>query len=156
MKFTNILVPVNEGDTGESAFRLACQLSKGSNAKLYALYVIEIKQEIPLDAEVDGTLGESILSRIETVGKKEKCKVKATMLQARHAGPAIVQEASDKEVSLIVLGISFKRQFNQFKLGDTASYLLRNAPCPIILWQDQTSVTSPTATNHQNRLITEV
>ena len=152
MKFKKILVPVSEEEAGESAFRLACQLSKESNARLYALHIIEVKQELPLDTEVDAAHGESVLGRVEVVGKQEKCKVKAGILQARHAGPAIVQEASDSEVGLIVLGISFKRRFGEFTLGETASYLLKNSPCPVILWHEQLTVTSPTASNHQGEI----
>ena len=104
---------------------VACQLSKENNARLYALHIIEVKQELPLDAEVDAAQGESVLSRIEAVGKQKKCKVEAGILQARHAGPAIVQEATERETGLIILGISFKRRFGEFTLGDTVSYVSR-------------------------------
>ena len=154
MKFTKILVTVSEEEAGESAFRLACQLSKENNARLYALHIIEVKQELPLDAEVDAAQGESVLSRIEAVGKQKKCKVEAGILQARHAGPAIVQEATERETGLIILGISFKRRFSEFTLGDTVSYVLENAPCPVILWHEQLGATPTTGSNHQGESIT--
>ena len=130
-------MPIKGDKTGENAFRLACGLYKESKAKLYALYVIEVKQELPLDAQVDPTKGETILGRIEAVGQEEKYPVEAEYVQARHAGPAIVQEALEKGVELIVLGIPYKRRFGQFTLGETASYILKNAPCPVILWREQ-------------------
>ena len=137
-----ILVPVKGDETGENAFRLACGLSKASKAKLHALFIIEVKQELPVDAEVDPVQGEAILGRIEAVGHEEKCQVEAECLQARHAGPAIVQEALERGFELIVLGIPFKRRLGQFSIGETASHILKNAPCPVILWSEQTKVTS--------------
>ena len=137
-----ILVPVKGDKTGEEAFRLACGLSKENKAKIYALYIIVVKQELPLDAQIDPTQGEAILGRIEAMGHEGKCHVEAEYLQARHPGPAIVQEALEREVDLIVLGVPYKRHLGQFTLGETAPYVLKNAPCPVILWREQARITS--------------
>ena len=144
MNVNRILVPINEDKTGENAFRLACGLCKANKAKLYALYIIEVKRELPIDAEVDSAYGETVLGRMEAVGKEEKCQVEAEYLQARHAGPAIIQEATERAVELIVLGIPYKRRLGQFSLGETASYILKYAPCPVILWREQARVTRST------------
>ena len=137
MDVERILVPIIGDKAGEEAFRLACGLSKESKAKLYALYIIEVKQELPLDAEVDSSQGEAILGRIEAVSQEEKCRVEAEYLQARQAGPAIVQESIERRVGLIVLGVPYRRRFGQFTLGHTPAYILKNAPCPVILWREQ-------------------
>ena len=145
MNVKKILVPVTGDEAGEEAFRLACELAKESKAKLYARYVIEVGQNLPVDAEVDPTeagQAESILDRIEAVAHAEKCQVDANCRQARNAGPAIVEESVDMEVGLIVLGIPDRRRFGQFTLGETAYYVLKNAPCPVILWREQTRGTS--------------
>ena len=139
----NVLIPTKGDDVGEDAFRLACGICKENKAKLYALYVIEVKQELPLDAEVDPRLGENILGRIEALGSQAKCPVAAEYVQARHSGPAIVQEALERKIDLIILGIPYKRRLGQFTLGDTASYALKNAPCPVILWRERTAFASP-------------
>ena len=144
MNVKKILVPVTGDDAGEEAFRLACELAKESKARLYARYVIEVGRNLPVDAEVDATEAaeaESILDRIEAVAHAEKCHVDANCRQARNAGPAIVQESVDIEVGLIVLGVPDKRRFDQFSLGETAHYVLKNAPCPVILWRQRTKPT---------------
>lgn len=133
-----ILVPVKGDGTEEEAFRLACRIAKETKAHLYALYVIEVKQELPLDVEVDPTQAEAILDRLEALGHEERCRIKAEYLQARQAGPAIVQEAQKACVELIVLGIHYRRRFGQFVLGSTTSYVLENAPCPVVLWREKT------------------
>lgn len=139
----NVLIPTKGDDVGQDAFRLACGICKENKAKLYALYVIEVKQELPLDAEVDPNLGEHILGRIEALGSQLRCRVAAEYVQARHSGPAIVQEALERKIDLIVLGIPYKRRLGQFTLGETASYVLKNASCPVILWREGTGSGSP-------------
>ena len=143
LRLRNVLVPTKGDKIGEDAFRLACGICKDHKAKLYALYVIEVTQELPLDAELDPTHGESILGQIEAVGAEEKCAVAGEYVQARHSGPAIVQEALERKIDLIVLGIPYKRSLGQFTLGDTATYILKNAPCPVILWREQARIPSP-------------
>ena len=140
----NILVAIRGGNAGEEAFRLACGIAKGTKGKIYALYVIEVKQELPLDAEIDPSKGEEILRRIEALGKEEKCHMEGEYLQARQAGPAIVQEAINRVSELIVLGIPHQRNHGQFALGDTATYVMKNAQCPVILWREQASAAAAT------------
>ena len=143
-KAKTILVPINGGEATLEAFRLGCSMSRDQKAKLYALHVIEVKNDLPVDAEVDASKGEAILVRIEAVGADSKCQVQAKYLQARRAGPAIVQEASNREVALIVLGIPYKRKLGRFVIGETASYILKNALCPVILWREQVGPVSET------------
>jgi nucleotide-binding universal stress UspA family protein len=167
MNVRKILVPVKGDESGEDAFRLACELSRDTKARLYALYVIGVRQELPLDAEVDTTQGEAILNRIEAMSQElpldaevdttqgeailnrieamsqeEKCPVEAAYLQARRAGPAIVQEALERGIDLIVLGAPYKQRFGQFTLGGTTLFVLKNAPCPVILRREQIGVAS--------------
>ena len=85
----NILVPVRGYRADVEAFRLACGLGHEAKSKLYALYVIEVKRELPVDAEVTSEVGkgEEILSEIETVSREEKAVVSAEILQARQENP---------------------------------------------------------------------
>ena len=140
MNTKSILVPVDGGSAGESAFRLACRLARESRARLYAVHIIEVTHDLPLDAEVDPSHAEAALDRIEAVSHEEKYKVEAQCLQARSAGPAIVEEASQRGTDLIVVGISYKRPMGRvggrFTVGETASYLLSNAPCAVVLWRE--------------------
>ena len=135
-----ILVAVKGGKSGEESFRLACGIARAAKARLYALYVIEVGWELPVDAEVDPTEGENVLHRIEALGQEEKCYVEAQYIQARHAGPAIVQEALERGMELIVLGVPYKRRLGQFTLGSTVAYILKSAHCPIILWRERAVV----------------
>jgi nucleotide-binding universal stress UspA family protein len=133
-----VLVPVKGERVDGEAFRLACRLTRVAKGKVFALYVIEVRRELPLDAEVseETARGESVLGEIEAVAGEEKCQVEAEILQAREAGPAIVQEAAEREVELIVVGLPYKRHLGTFTMGEVIPYILKNAPCPVIVWRE--------------------
>ncbi len=132
----SILVAVDGGSTDEGAARLACGLARTSRAKVVVLYVIEVGHELPLDIELDPSHGEEILDRLESIGRREKCSVEGGYVQARHAGPAIVEEAVNKNAEIVILGLSRKRYSRDMSFGGTIAYVLKNAPCQVLLWRD--------------------
>ncbi len=141
MEFHKILVPVVGTEADEEAIKLACQLVKKKNkGKIYAVYVIAIKRALPVDAEIEAEIkeGEDILDRVETFAEEQDYEVETDLIQAREAGPAIVDEAVEREIDLILLGIKYKRRFGQFSLGSVAPYVLKNAPCRVILYHQYT------------------
>lgn len=135
-----ILVPVNGIPASEHAFRWACHLARQSKAELHAVYVSEVPQEFSLGTEFvnEDNRGEQVLARIEAIAGEEKCKVHAQHLQARHAGPAIVLEAEDREMEMIILGIPYRHRLGGSSiLGTTAAYLLEHAPCQVVFWRER-------------------
>ncbi|MBN1368344.1 MAG: universal stress protein [Dehalococcoidales bacterium] len=132
-----ILVPVVGDPADEEAMQLACFLAKKNKAKIWAVYVIQLMRSLPVDAEVDAEIsrGEAILDHIEKVAEEMDYNVETDLLQARDAGPTIVEEASDHNVDLIIMGIRYKRRLGQFSLGDVGPYVLKNASCRVILYQ---------------------
>ena len=135
MKFGNILVPVNGTEADEEVINLACRLAKKDRSKIWAVYVITVKRSLPLDAEVESEnrKAEGILNHIEIVAEKQNYKVETELLQAREVGPAIVDEAVERGVDLILMGVTYKKRFGQFSLGNVVPYVLKNAPCCVIL-----------------------
>ena len=138
MVYKQILVPVGGNEVDEDTMRLACRLSKKEKGKVWAVYVVMIKRALPLDAEItsESQHAEDILTAAEAIGEEEECEVETDILQAREIGPAIIDEAVERGVDLILMGIKYKRSFGQFSLGRVAPYVLKNSPCPIILYQE--------------------
>ena len=136
MDFHKILVPVVGTQADEEAIRLACALAKKNKVKICAVYVITIKRSLPLDADVEAEIrkAETILDHMESVAEEEDCEIDTDLLQARDAGPSIVDEAVEREVDLILIGTVYKTRFGQFSLGDTVPYVLKNAPCRVIIY----------------------
>lgn len=132
-----ILVPVAGSPADEEALQLACSLAKKNKAKIWVVYVILLKRSLPVDAEVDVEIsrGEAILDHIESIAEDMDCNVETDLLQARDAGPTIIEEAADHSVDLIIMGIKYKQRLGQFSMGDVVPYVLKNAPCRVILYQ---------------------
>lgn len=141
MEFNRILVPVAGTEVDGQALRLACGLVKKGKGKIWAVYVLTIKRALPLEAEIEPEVskGEEVLDHVETIAENEGIEIETDLLQAREAGPAIVDEAVELEVDLILMGLPYKQRFGQFTMGNVTPYVLRNAPCPVILYRQRTS-----------------
>ena len=137
MEYKRVLVPVSGTEADEEAMKLACRLAKRDKGKVWAVSVVTIKRALPLDAEIDSEIhnAEDILDHVENIAEEEDYEVETDVLQAREVGPAIVDEAVERGVDLILMGIRYKRRFGQFSLGNVVPYVLKNAPCPVILYE---------------------
>ena len=140
MEFNKILLPVTGTQADDEATRLACRLGKKNKGKIWAIYVITIKRSMPLEAEIKPEIqkAEELLDHSESVAEEQDCEIETDVLQAREVGPAIVDEAAEQGSDLILMGVKYKRRFGQFSLGSTVPYVLKNAPCPVILYQQYT------------------
>ncbi len=138
MKVSSVLVSVSGDSCDEEMVRLACDLLESSRSMIHILYVIEVERGFPVDAEVTpaAAKGEQVLKDMESVARNYKCHMEAKLVQARKAGTAVVQEAVDKGVDAIVVGTSYKRPFGSYSLGESIPYILKNAPCRVIVSRD--------------------
>ena len=136
MEFKNILVPVVGTETDDETMRLACRLAKKDKGKIWSVYVITIKRALPLNAEIESETrkAEDILDHIEQVAEEQDYEIETDLIQAREAGPAIIDEAVGRKVNVILMGIKYKTSFGQFSLGNVLPYVLKHAPCPVILY----------------------
>ena len=139
--FQKILVPVIGTEADEEAIRLACQLAKKNKGKIWVVYVITVKRSLPLDAAIEPEIrkAEDILDHIESVAEEQDYEIETDLLQAREAGPTIVDEAVEREIDLILMGVKYKTHFGQFSLGSVVPYVLKNAPCRVILYHQYTT-----------------
>lgn len=135
-KFERILVPVTGTRVDEEAIELACRLAKQDKSDVYAVYIITMGRGLPLDAEIEPEIqkAEDILNHIEDVAREQSSRITTDVLQAREAGPAIIDEAIEREVDLILMGVAYKRRFGEFSLGEVVPYVLKNATCRVILY----------------------
>lgn len=136
MEFHKILVPVVGTEADDEAMRLACRLAKKDKGKIWSVYVINIKRSLPLNAEIEPEIkkAEGILDHMEMVAEEQDYEVETDVLQAREAGPAIIDEAVERGIDLILMGVRYKQRFGQFSLGNVVPYVLKNSPCPVMLY----------------------
>ena len=135
-----IVVPYDRTAAGlrglETAFRLA---KSEKNSQVHAIYVVVVDRRMPLDVDLpsESERGESCVAEAEAMARRYKVKAQGDILQARDAGPAIVDEALELGADAIVLGVARSgREAQALDLGKTSEYILRHALCEVILVRD--------------------
>ncbi len=132
-----IMVPVAGLDrpSAQDAVRLACRLARRQRVGLLLVTVVEVGRSQPLSAILEGDIAraEALLGAAAELARLEDVSARTAVLQARQAGPVLVDEAARQQADLLVLGVGDCRRLGTFALGETASYVLANAPCPVIL-----------------------
>jgi nucleotide-binding universal stress UspA family protein len=135
--FRSILVPVDGSPASIDAVLLACGIARKTKGKVFAVHVIEVKRSLPLDAELpeEASNGEAVLTRAERAASEADYRIEGELLQAREAGHAIVDEAMERGVDLILLGAEHKAPPGEYQLSRLAQYVIRAAPCAVMIWR---------------------
>jgi nucleotide-binding universal stress UspA family protein len=132
--FRRALLALNGGPSDRAIVRLAAEYARSTKAELIAVHVVEIDWTLPLDADIAGRSEEvqQILDAAEASAETYKIKLDPVLLQARDVGAAIVDEATEREADLLVLGLPYRTRFGgDFAIGRTIPYVLKNAPCAV-------------------------
>jgi nucleotide-binding universal stress UspA family protein len=134
-----IIVPVSGTEADDRLLKVVERIARRQNAEVTLIYVVEVVQSLPLDAELPTEVerGERVLQHayddvIRNLENKSS-KVHTELLQARSAGAAIVDEAIVREADVIVMSCTLQRRHGKVTTGETIDYVLRNAPCEVIV-----------------------
>jgi nucleotide-binding universal stress UspA family protein len=131
------MVALRDPESVESLMTLAIHLSKSMDAELVALHVVEVPLATPLEAEDDilDHPGREILAAATHVAERFSTKLSTELLRAREVGEAIVGEAKDRGVELLIVGHrgSHSSALGELLLGSTAQYVAHHAPCRVII-----------------------
>jgi nucleotide-binding universal stress UspA family protein len=119
------------------AVLLACSIARKNKGKVYAVHVIEVRRSLPLDAELsdEASSGEAVLVQAERIAAEADFRIDGELLQAREAGHAIVDEAMERGVDLILMGAEHKSPLGEYQMGRLTQYVMRAAPCSVWLWR---------------------
>jgi nucleotide-binding universal stress UspA family protein len=133
---SRILVPLlGEPAVDDPALTVAALLLSGNaGAEVSLLHVIEVPFERTLDAEDEAAVmrADEVLSRAEGVLAEKGIATRTSTVQARAAGPAIVDDANELGSDLIVMGLRYKKRFGgQWDAGRTVPYVMRNSTAPV-------------------------
>jgi APA family basic amino acid/polyamine antiporter len=134
-EFSRILVPMKLGEIGEEMIATAVKLAQERGAAVEALHVIRVPLELPLDAELvdEEERAEASIAEAKLLGADHGVVVEGRTVRARSIGRAIVEEAREQGVDLIVLGSSprWRRQSRFF--SPTVDYVLKKAPSEVLI-----------------------
>jgi nucleotide-binding universal stress UspA family protein len=117
---------------------LGCQMAKGAKRKVHLVHVIEVPRALPLKAVLtqESEHADQILNSAVAIAERVGCDAVAEVVQARDAGPAIVDEAKDHNCALLLVGYVRHNSKNLSELSKTIMYILANSPCRVWLVQD--------------------
>lgn len=117
---------------------LGCQMAKGAKRKIHLVHVIEVPRALPLKAVLsqESERADQLLTAAMQIAGKVGCEAVAEVVQARDAGPSIVDEAKDHHCVLILIGLVRDGNKTEKDLGKTVPYVLANATCRVWLVQD--------------------
>lgn len=133
------IVPVTDLEADTRLLQIVERIALRQKAQITLVYVVEVMQSMPLDAELPSevALGEQVLREaLNHVGRHAEIKkstVTTELLQARSAGAAIIDEAIDRQASVILLSSKLQRKHGRLTIGDTVEHVLHNAPCEVLL-----------------------
>jgi APA family basic amino acid/polyamine antiporter len=138
LEYRNVLVPIVDRHESEAAVDLACRLATERGASIVPLTVIEVPLELPLDAELPPGLEDKandLLDEARAIGDAYGVDVIPRLVRARRPGPAIVEEAGRRHSEIIVMGAPRRdvRKRSGRVFGDTVDYVLKNAPCRVMV-----------------------
>ena len=147
-----VLVPYDGSPESRRGLDIALHLARVDRRKSHVLpvYVLEVDRSFPINTVLpsESAAGESHLAEAEAAAKQAKVDCRGLFLQARNAGPAVVDAAATEDVDLVVLGVSHadsvrggdgeqtalaKRFAAAIDLGHTADYILSHAPCEVLV-----------------------
>ena len=136
----SLLVPYTESPSSLRGLEFAFQLARGDkNMRVHAVYVVEVDRRLPLDAELPEEFqqGGRCLAEADRLAREYQATSDGDILQARDAGAAIVDEAVELGAEMIVMGVApHAKERTVLHLGKTADYVLRHAPCEVVIVRD--------------------
>jgi nucleotide-binding universal stress UspA family protein len=134
--YARILVPII-GDVlidGPALKVTALLLGGREDVEASLLHVIEVPFDRTLDAEDEAAVAnaDKVLAASEAILKEREIPTRTSTVQARAAGPAIVDDANELGADLIVMGLRYKKRFGgQWDAGRTVPYVMRNSTAPV-------------------------
>jgi basic amino acid/polyamine antiporter, APA family len=133
--YERILVPVKLGQIGDEMLATAIRLAEERGCAVRALHVIRVPLDLPLDAELTDQeeRAEASLAEAKLLASEHGVDVEGEIVRGRSIGEAIVEQAKGDGVDLIILGSAprWRRQSRFF--SPTVDYVLRRAPCEVMV-----------------------
>lgn len=138
--YSRVLVPVHGGPQDRRAINLAAAVTRADGtSELTLVYVVEVPQRHSLDSDMprDVDLGEAVLAEASDQARSQHHhrwnRVTTELLQARAAASAIVDEAIERGVDVIILAATNRLRRGSLSQGATVPYTLDHAPCDVLI-----------------------
>jgi APA family basic amino acid/polyamine antiporter len=134
LEYRNILVPVKPGRASEEAIDLACRLAADRGASIAALSVVVVPLDQALDTrlEEEERMADEALDVAAAIAELYGVKFTERLVRARHAGRAIVDEATRRQSEIIVMGAP-RGGRGRGVFSETVDFVLKHAPSRVMV-----------------------
>lgn len=135
--YDEILIPTDGSDAAEAAVEQAVGLAAAFDARLHAVFVVELAATAPLQVTLDHVIeqleaeGEAVVGRIADDAAGAGRDV-VTSVEHGVADEAIVDYAADHDIDLIVMGTHGRRGLDRQLLGSVSERVVRSSPVPVL------------------------
>jgi len=133
LEYRSILVPIVAGEESREAVEVAARLATERAGRIVLLRVIVVPLELPLDADLSEQVEAAykLLDDAHAIAETYGVRAVERIVRSRQAGGAIVEEADRRGTEIVVLGARRGNYKNIF--GSTVEYVLKNAPCRVMV-----------------------
>lgn len=132
--FRRAILALAGGSCDDRIVTLAVELGRATHAELIGVHVVEVGWSMPLDADLAARsdAAQQILDHAELAAERLKANLEPVLLQAREVGAALVDEATEREADLLLVGLPYRKRFGgDFAMGRAIPYVLKHAPCEV-------------------------
>ena len=137
LEYRTIVVPIVAGEQAREAMHMAARLAAERRSTIVAMRVIVVPLDLPLHADLpeQEALADDLLDEAHDIGDLYGVRVVERVVRGRDAGAEIVAEAERRNAEIIVMGAPRlpHRTRTSAIFGKTADYVLRNAPCRVMI-----------------------
>lgn len=145
VEYNNILVPVVGTKISREATVMACELASEEGAAIQALNVIEVPLNRPLEPPLPEEIetGRQLIDETAQIAEEYGVRVFPRIVPGRQAGRTIVEEAIASKSQVVMIGAERKRRVGERFFGGTVEYVLRNAPCKVLVVAEEKEPGTP-------------
>jgi nucleotide-binding universal stress UspA family protein len=142
MAFSKILVPFDGSSYSLKAFKIALDIAKKHNSKIYVITCLEkenlgawyidkrINKQILKDAK---NYAKSALSKLEENAKKSNIQISIHIEETKSITKKIIDFVESKKINLVIIGSHGQTGFNRIILGSVSNKVSQLAKCPVLI-----------------------
>lgn len=135
LTFRRIAVCLSPDVPPARAVGIACALASERNGRLFAIAVIEVALDLPLETrhEAAGERARDAIQAAQAIAASRRVPAEGVVLRARDAGEAIVAEIALQRIDLVVISERARGRRGTSQLSRTTDHVLKQAPCRVLL-----------------------
>jgi nucleotide-binding universal stress UspA family protein len=136
VSYRRIAVCLSPSQESAKAVHVACALLAEQHARIIVIAAIEVPRELPLNTPDPQALSAArdAVHSAQSIADSYGVSVERVILYARDAAEAVVADVAHHGCDLVVIASQWpRRQGHVRPLGRTVDYILKHAPCRVML-----------------------